>query len=79
MVIRPLDDHSFGALVRAIGVFIASLHNQPMYPKMCATDIFVNPNRLAEICKGLFDPLVWELGGQEFGVGPFDSSRMGSY
>ena len=32
MVVGPHDDHTF----------IASLHGQQMYPKMCSIDIFVN-------------------------------------
>ena len=34
--------HSFWALAKDVRLFIASLHNQPMYPKMCSIDIFVN-------------------------------------
>ena len=44
--------HSFGALARAVRLFIASLHNQPWYPKLGSIEIFVN--RLAEIFKGDF-------------------------
>ena len=53
MVIGPLEDHishilcsicfySFGALAKALRLFIASLHNQPVYHKMCSIDIFDN-------------------------------------
>ena len=34
--------YSFGALVKAGRLFTASLHNQPMYSKMCSIDIFCN-------------------------------------
>ena len=34
--------HPFGALAKAVGLLITSLHTQPMYPKMCSIDIFAN-------------------------------------
>ena len=34
--------HSLWALMNAVGLFIASLHNQPMYPKMYSIGIFDN-------------------------------------
>ena len=49
MAIGPLDDHTYcarsafthlGALAKAVGLFIASLHNHPIYPKMCLIGIF---------------------------------------
>ena len=44
MVIGSLGDsicfHSFVALAKVVQLFIASFHNQPMYPKMCSIDIF---------------------------------------
>ena len=46
-------------------LFIASLHNQPVYPKMCWIDISTASNWLAEILKGDFltpVPLVWGFG-----------------
>ena len=34
--------HSFGAVAKAVRLFIASLHSQPMYPKMRSIDFFDN-------------------------------------
>ena len=34
--------HSSVAFAKAVRLFIASPHNQPMYPKMCSTDIVDN-------------------------------------
>ena len=31
--------HSIEALLKTVWLFIAPLHNQPMYPKMCSIDI----------------------------------------
>ena len=51
MVIGPLDDDKYrarsvfthmGALANAVRLFIASFHNQLLYPKMCPIYIFVN-------------------------------------
>ena len=33
--------HSFGALVKAVRLYMASFHNQPSYHKICSIDIFV--------------------------------------
>ena len=56
--------HSFGALPKAVRLFIASLHNQPMYPKMCLIDIFVDLQLVGWNLKGiLFDPRFGGLGG----------------
>ena len=51
MVIVPLDDYTYcarsastrlGALAKDVRLFIASLHSQLMYPKMCSVNIVVN-------------------------------------
>ena len=49
--------------------------------KRCSNDIFVNLQPAGSNLKaGLFDSLVWQLGGRRgLGMGPFDSSPMGSY
>ena len=66
--------HSFGALAKA------SLHNQPMCPKMCSTDIFIDLQPVSWNLKGDFLTLVLEVGGTwASGISPFDSSSMGSY
>ena len=70
MVIVPLDDHtlcsicfhSFGPLAKAVRLFIESLHNQPLYPKLCSIDIFVN-----------IQPTGWNLKG-DVGVMKFSGS-----
>ena len=55
---------SLGALATAVRLYIASIHNQPMYPKMCSMDIFVNLQPVGWYLKGeLFDPRFGELGG----------------
>ena len=50
-VIGPLDDRTYcgrsaftelGTFAKAVRLFITSLHNQPMYLKMCTNYIFVN-------------------------------------
>ena len=63
--------HSFGALVKALQLFITSLHNQPMYPmypKMCSIDISVNLTVISCNLKGgLFDTrsgVTWTVGAQ---------------
>ena len=54
--------HSFGALVKDVRLFIASLRNQPIYHKMCSIGIFVNLEPLGlNLKRVLFDP---QLGGQ---------------
>ena len=47
--------HSFQALAKAVRLFIASLHNQQMYPEICSMDIFVNRH-----------PAGWNLKGRLF-------------
>ena len=53
MVVGPLDDRTYfarsaithshlGALAKALRLFIASLANHQMYPKMGSIDIFIN-------------------------------------
>ena len=75
MVIRPLDDwwhilcsicvHSFVALAKAVRLFISSLYNLPMCPKMCSIDIFVNFLPVGKKLKwGLFDCQFRRLGGR---------------
>ena len=46
--------NSFVALAKAVRLFIASLHSLPMCYQMCAIDIVVISNQLAEIWKGDF-------------------------
>ena len=41
-ILFSISFHSSGALTKAARLFIAPLHNQPMYPKMCYVDIFAN-------------------------------------
>ena len=50
--------HSFSGLAKAVRLFIASFHSQPMYPKMCSIDIFVDLRPVNRNLKGgLFNPL----------------------
>ena len=56
--------YSFGSLVKTVWLFIASLHNQSIYPKMCSIDIFNNLQLVGWNLKGrLFDPRLEGLGG----------------
>ena len=64
MVIGPLDDRTYCArsALTHLYAFIASLHNQPMYPKMCAIDIFVNlPIGWLKFDWGTLRPPVWGI------------------
>ena len=55
--------HSFAALAKAVRLFIASLHSQPMYPKMCYLSGFVKLQPVDWNWRGeLYDPPVLELG-----------------
>ena len=73
MVIEPLDDHAYctrsafthlGLWRKLYDIFIASLHNQPMYPKMCYINIFVNLQPVGwNLKKRLFAPLFGEFEG----------------
>ena len=71
--------HSFGALGKAVRLFIASLHNQPMYHEMRPIDIFVN--RLVKILNaGGSIPRYWGLrDNMGAGIHPFDNSLVASY
>ena len=67
---------------RIVGrLFMASLHNQPVYPKMCSMEIIVNHEPVGRNLKGgLFDQLFGGLGRQCVSrMGPFDGSPMVSY
>ena len=57
-ILCSICDHSFGAWRKLYDwLFIASLHNQPMFHKMCSIDIFVNLQPVCWNLKGaIFDP-----------------------
>ena len=64
---------SFGTFAKAVRLFIASLHNWPMYPKMCSNDLFVKLKPVGWNLKGgLFEPWFGEMWG--LGMGPFYDS-----
>ena len=74
-----------GVLARTVRLYIASLHNQLMYPKMCSIDIFVDIQPVGWLKferETFFRPLpglqvrVGQWGSR---MGPIDSSLMGSY
>ena len=69
------------ALSKAVRLFIASLHNQSMYPKMCSIDIFDDLKLVGWNLKGgHFYPRFRGIGGRTgSGIGPFDNPLMGSY
>ena len=61
-ILRSICVHSFWALAKAVRLFIASLYNQPMYPKMWSIDIFVSPQPVGWNLKvGIFNLQVWEF------------------
>ena len=75
-IICSICVHSFGALEKAVRLFMASLHSQLMRSQMCSIYIFVNlqPNGW-HFNVGLFDPVpaVWGLGETNVGNSLFDS------
>ena len=79
-ILCSICDHSFEALKKDVRLFIASLHNQPIYPKMCYIDIFVNLQPVGWNLKGgLFDPRFGLNGDAGSGISPLDSPAMDCY
>ena len=73
---REMEDSFDSALASPIDGLYCLLHHfttsQPVYPKMCSIDIFVNLQLVGQNFKGgLFDPRFEELGvGVGVGYGP---------
>ena len=60
---------------------MASLHSQPIYPKMCSIDDIIDNLQLVgwNLKGGLFDPGFGGYADMGSGIGPFSSPPMGSY